>query len=220
MTLLHDDRELLAAFREGRRDALERVYRHYVRAVDNHVRALARATGNPEMAQRSAVADMVQEVFVKAFAVNARRAYDGVRDFGPYLMTVARNCFVDALRARGREVLQNIDELAESLEGTAEPAEPTSDPKTQAAVAQYLRDLPEPLRAAYEQRFVFGKSQEEAAAALGLSRRGFRTAEDRLRRGLRKALVRAGISLRELDAAPKDFSTRVAAPAVLGRSRP
>jgi RNA polymerase sigma factor (sigma-70 family) len=217
--LLHDDREFLAAFREGRRDALERVYRQYVRAVDSYVRVLARATGNPAMAQRSAVADLVQEVFVKAFSVNARRAYDGLRDFEPYLKTVTRNCFVDSLRASGREELRNIEELADALQGgTVE--EPTCDPRTHAVVSQYLRDLPEPLRAAYEQRFVLGKSQEESAAALGVSRRGFRTAEDRLRRGLRKALVRAGISLRELNASPDDFSTRVAAPAVLSRGRP
>jgi hypothetical protein len=62
VTLLQDDREFLAAFREGRRDALERVYRQYVRVVDGYVRALARTTGDPEMAQRSAVADLVQHM--------------------------------------------------------------------------------------------------------------------------------------------------------------
>jgi RNA polymerase sigma factor (sigma-70 family) len=219
VTLLQDDREFLAAFREGKRDALERVYRQYVRAVDNHVRALARATGNQEMTQRGAVADLVQEVFVRAFTASARRAYDGLRDFGPYLMTVARNCFVDTLRARGREVLRNVEELVDALDGSVEEPQPTCDPKTQAVVTQYLRDLPDPLRAVYEQRFVLGNSQEESAAAVGLSRRSFRTAEDRLRRGLRKALVRAGISLRELDGSREDFSTRPAVPAVLSRSR-
>lgn len=219
MTLLQDDRAFLAAFRDGKRDALERVYRQYVRAVDSYLRVLARATGNSAMAQPSAVADLVQEVFVRAFAVKARRAYDGLRDFGPYLKTVARNCFVDSMRAQGREVLRNIDEIAEAMEATAEAAEPACDPKTQAVVTQYLAHLPPPLRAAYEQRFVLGRSQEESAAAIGVSRRALRTAEHRLRRGLRKALVHAGISLRELDASRDDFPARAVAPAVLSRSR-
>jgi len=46
---------------------------------------------------------------------------------------------------------------------------------------------------------VLGRSQVDASAALGVSRGAMRNREDHLRNGLRKALARAGISLRELD---------------------
>jgi hypothetical protein len=64
----------------------------------------------------------------------------------------------------------------------------------------------------YRQRFVLGHSQDEASAALGLSRRQLRTAEQRLRNGLRRALLLAGL-LREEFCAPRDENSS-AKPAV------
>jgi RNA polymerase sigma factor (sigma-70 family) len=218
MTLFREDAQLLAAFREGRREALERVYRAYARQVAQFVRALARETGHASLGQTSAVVDLVQEVFIRAFSVTARREYDGLRDFAPYLMTIARNCFVDALRARGREVLKNPEDLASMLADS--PPEPGGfcDAKTLAVLTRYIDELPAPLKGVHERRFVLGQSQEEACSALGLSRRKLRTAEARLLRGLRKALLQAGISLRPGQEAAKDFSTRISASAVASES--
>jgi len=220
MPLLRSDPELLHAFRHGRREALERVYRHYVRQIDRYTRALARASGHPELGQASAVADLVQDVFLRAFSSSGRNGYDGLREYGPYLATIARNCFVDALRARGREVLKSSDELR-SLVPEDDLAEPEAwcDAKTFGVLTDYLRGLPGPLKGVYEQRFVLGLSQEETSAALGMSRRAIRTAEGKLRGGLRKALVRAGISLRDIRGLDDDFSTRTPASAVMNRSR-
>src|SRR5438552_5456603 len=119
--LFQDHPELLAPFREGRKDVLERVYRAYVRSVDRYLRSLARARA-PEMGQASVIADLVQDVFIKALSAGPRNAYDGLRDYGAYLSTVARNCFIDALRARGREVLMAPDDLPASIEAAPEPS--------------------------------------------------------------------------------------------------
>lgn len=73
------------------------------------------------------------------------------------------------------------------------------DPKITAVLTDYIRELAPPLESVYQQRFVLGRSQVQASSALGLSRGAIRIREDRLRRGLRKALVRAGISLRDCD---------------------
>jgi RNA polymerase sigma factor (sigma-70 family) len=218
MPLLRNDATLLAAFRAGRREALGRVYRAYVQSVERYVRALARASGNSALGQASAVADLLQEIFVRAFSPGARDGYDGLRDFGPYLNRIAHNCFVDVARATGREILKQPEEMALVLDD-ADPEQDNCDPRTLSVLTAYLGVLPAPLRGIYEQRFVLGHSQDEAAAASGLSRRAIRTGEQRLRRGLRKALVRAGISLRELEEPAKDSSTRIPAPAVLNRGR-
>jgi DNA-directed RNA polymerase specialized sigma24 family protein len=49
--------------------------------------------------------DLVQEVFIRAFSGRVRECFDGIRDFRPYLNTIARNCFLDTVRKHGREVL-------------------------------------------------------------------------------------------------------------------
>jgi RNA polymerase sigma-70 factor (ECF subfamily) len=212
--LFANDRELLAAFREGRRDALESVYRTYVRAVDRTIRALARSSGHPAMAQPTAIADLLQEIFVRAFSPTARSGYDGLRDFGPYLMTIARNCFFDMLRASGRELPTQVEDVMLVLDADVPQPDGWCDPKIIGVLNDYVRGLSAPLERVYQQRFVLGRSQVEASSALGLSRRAIRTAEDHLRRGLRKALVQAGVSLRELHQPAVEFSTRIPAPAV------
>jgi RNA polymerase sigma factor (sigma-70 family) len=188
---------LLEPFRAGRRDVLEQVYRFHVRHVDGYLRALTAASGAIRLRQASTVADLLQEVFMRAFSPSARAAFDGVRDYQPYLTTIARNCFIDLLRARCPEISTEPDDL--DIEASREDlasAEP-SDPRIQAVLLEYLAGLGPELRGVYEQRFVLGRSQLEAASELGLSRRGLRTAEGRLRGGLRKALMLAGLLLDE-----------------------
>src|SRR6185436_18877538 len=172
------------------------------------------AAGRPELAQASAVADIVQEVFIRAFSPEARAAFDGLREFGPYLTVIAHNCFVDSLRARKREVLTKPDDLLLAIDDRPGDTERLFDPKVLLILTDYLRELPASLKGVYEQRFVLGRSQVQASEALGLSRRALRTGESRLRRGLRQALRRAGISLQELGPPSKDFSTRIPVRAV------
>lgn len=189
--LFQDLPGLLIAFRDGKSEALSTVYRHYVRSVDAYLRALARRAGTPELSQASAVADLLQEVFIRAFSPSARLAYDGLRDFGPYLNTIARNCFIDTLRKRRIEVPLGIEEL--HSDDATNGGLDDYDPKVVAVLESYLGQLPDPEKRVYESRFVLGRSQEAACEALGMSRRSLRTAEDRLRKGLRKALFMAGV---------------------------
>lgn len=210
MPALRENPALLSAFREGRREALAEVYRMHVSSVDGYVRTLARASGCPDMGQVSAVADLIQEVFIRAFSERARIAYDGVRDYGPYLTTIARNCFVDAVRRRGREVVLGPAELSLILGDAAVHAGPEEgmDPRMLAVLTEYLTTLDDPTRAVYEQRFVKGCSQDEASRELGISRRTLRTAEKRLRDGLRRALARAGMSTAMTGIKTRNISTK------------
>jgi RNA polymerase sigma-70 factor (ECF subfamily) len=208
--------ELLPGFREGRRDVLERVYRAYVRLVERYLRALAHRGGNQDLAQPSTVSDLLQETFVRAFGPEARRRYDGLRPYGAYLATIAHNCFVDALRVRGRETPAEPEALSRDLDEVVPPEE-IREVKVLGVLAAFLGELPARLRDVCEQRFVLGRSQEEVSAALGLTRRALRTDEQRLRRGLRKALRNAGIALAELDGGSEDSATRTAARPVITR---
>ena len=198
MPLVRNTPQLLLDFRAGKPAALETIYRHYVRGVDIYLRALARSAGSAERAQPSAIADLLQEVFIRAFSSNARMAYDGQRDFAPYLNTIARNCFIDTLRRGKKERLLGLSASAVALEELPISTQEQYEPVVIAVLESYLSELPAPLRGVYEQRFELGASQEAACDKLGISRRSLRTAEEHLRSGLRKALLLAGVWQREM----------------------
>src|SRR5436189_6463002 len=102
MTLFADSRALLLAFREGDADALAQVYWFYVGEVEGWIRRFG-------VRDADAVAELVQETFVRAFAAGARTAYDGVRPYRPYLRRIVRNLLVDRARAGGR-IVQDVDD--------------------------------------------------------------------------------------------------------------
>jgi RNA polymerase sigma-70 factor (ECF subfamily) len=216
MTVFRGQPELLEAFRRGDPRALERVYRAHVRGLDAYLRTLARAAGSPELSQPSAIADALQEVFVRAFSPSARMSFEPDRPFSPYLRAIARNLFVDLLRSRGREAGEVEDLLPESAAAAEPDRDGVGDPRVSAVLLAYIGALPDGLRDVYEQRFVLGHSQEDARTALGVSRRQLRTAEERLKRGLRKALVHAGIPRTELVREPRSVKPALAS-AALGR---
>jgi RNA polymerase sigma factor (sigma-70 family) len=169
MVALPQDSEWLEAFRLGDRQALERVYRIYVRGIERYLRALGRTSLVPELAQSTAIADLLQEVFVRAFSPTARRNYDGVRDYGAYLTTIARNCFVDALRAHGRQVLHAQEEWLLQVDQDGEFSDDGLDPRVRAVLDRYVAELPSHLKQVYESRFERGESQHDSSAKLQIS---------------------------------------------------
>jgi RNA polymerase sigma factor (sigma-70 family) len=193
MPIFQEQPHLLEAFRGGERWALEHVYRAHVRMLDGYLRALARAGQARDLAQASTIADSLQEVFIRAFSPAARSAYDGTRPYGPYLRKIAKNLFIDQLRAQGRTLEQSVDTLPDTSEGVPIEGEPGADPLVATVLSAYLAALPPPLLGVYQQRFVLGNSQETACSALGVTRRRLRTDEERLKSGLRRALVSNGI---------------------------
>jgi RNA polymerase sigma factor (sigma-70 family) len=193
MSFFERNPEWLVPFRAGRHDALEHVYRAHVQAVERYVHSLSRAAPTRAPLQPGALEDLLQDVFIRAFLPRSRQAYDGIRDYRRYLNAIARNCFIDAVKARQREVLRPPEELALDVDDSSHEPECEPEPRVRAVLNKYLDDLPPALEEVYRERFVLGRSQDEASSALGLSRRQIRTAEDRLRRGLRRALTLAGV---------------------------
>jgi len=174
--------ELLRRFRAGERAALETVYWEYVDLIGFVAR---RGSGRADVAD-----DLVQETFARAFAERARLAYDGLRPYKPYLLTICRNLLADWAQKSGKDL--SADLLTDDPQIEPDPPEAWAEPATVALVERYLAGLDPRLRAVYEQRYQQDRSQNQTAEALGLSRQRVRTLEERLRRGLSRVLVREG----------------------------
>jgi RNA polymerase sigma factor (sigma-70 family) len=199
MSLLRSRPELLDRFRAGERGALGEIYRAYLPRLRQLIRRgfMARQTGTrvPGASNPDDLADILQEVFTRAFKREARIAYDGERDFWPYLAVIARNVVVSRHRRSGREVL-GLESAAASEQDLVEaPDEPSPwhDPRSLAIVQAYIATLEEPMRAVHTARYVEALSQRDAAEKLGLSRPKVRKVEAKLRHGLLNLLVQAGL---------------------------
>lgn len=190
--------ELLERFRAGDQKALETVYRAYLDRVTRTARAVLQvcmkgSASGPSIGAE--LADVVQEVFAKAFSREARRQFDGDRPYGPYLAQIARNVAIDHWRRMRRYLATDVAEIAQAValdeDGFAQEAESWSDPRTIEIVERYVAALDPIGRRVHDALYVRGLSQREAASALGLGRQVIRTWETKLRDGLRRALAGA-----------------------------
>lgn len=194
MPIFLQDRPLLDRFREGRRAALDRVYRFYVSDVLKMIRlgfvsGQARVAGNRD---RQVQLDLTQDIFVKAFKEPARLGYDGVRPYRPYLLRIGRNHLIDQLRRIGREV--PLDTVTESEVAIAPEGEESLHwNRLRSAVRAYLASQSEELRVFVELRFEQDGSQAEVAQKMGVTRRRVRTLERRALDGLLAHLENAGL---------------------------
>jgi RNA polymerase sigma factor (sigma-70 family) len=197
MTVFATDKDLLLRFRAGDRRALATVYWHYVHSVELLLRRCLAAADRRGWGARADVADVLQDVFVKAFAERARLAYDCRQEYRPFLMAIARNALVDHFRGASREIQLDPATIEELVGAPTQPTHdsadelPWADPQTMLVVERYVAALAESERAVYLERYVRCHSQEHAAQALSMTRQQVRTLEGRLRGGLARELARS-----------------------------
>jgi RNA polymerase sigma factor (sigma-70 family) len=190
-------------FRRGDRLTLARVYWFHIDRVEQIIRrnlSAWRAGRGRDAVPNRDVEDLVQDTFARAFDPRARLAFDGERDYWPYLATIARNVLTDALRKwRGDLVVDTGGRLEDRPLDAGEAGEVPAweEPRVMAILRAYIQGLPPDLARVHDQRYVLGASQEEAARALNLTRQRLRTLENKLRSGLRRALKRARISIED-----------------------
>ena len=204
--------ELLRRFRAGERDALSCVYRFYfddVYRLGQHGFTTRDGMRGGRIEPEADRIDFVQDVFVKAFASEARSSYDGLRPYRPFLLRIARNLRVDLARRAGREPAAaklvagdylDLDELIER--GTTLPAPACVEAslhwqKLVEHTATIVGGLETDVRDVARLRFTEELSQLEAAARLGTTRRRIRTLEGRLLQGVRRGLALAGLKAEE-----------------------
>lgn len=196
-----DDREHLAAFREGQRDALERVYRQFVLEVAAFLRRGFMYNVDAISTRFGGVRDSfeleayVQEVFARAFEPRARLAYDGVRPYGGFLIGIARHLVLDRLRSSARhgEVLAAPDVIeAIAVPVPARPELSDDDRRADDLVASFLEnECDERDRTLYELRYRRELTQAETGSTAGLSRIQVRRWETKFRARLLRFLKRA-----------------------------
>jgi len=174
-------------FRSGDRDALAQVYRTHVDEVERFVRRGLLAMG---LFSPANLADVIQDVFLKAFAPAARSRYDAERGpYAPFLMTLSRNVMIDWARGHGREAQVDGHAAFEDAAGGELAGAPSGfEPSLVAATKRYVEKLSPELRALHHCRFVLAEPQRQAAERLGITRQNLRTLERRLVDGLRQHL--------------------------------
>lgn len=198
--MLESDRALLDAFRRGERAALTQVFRAYVDDVAATVRAgvivasesgqrTRVGTGLPE----HEVEALIQETFARAFMDKARASYDGLRPYGAYLATIARNLVIDRERARRRDNIAPVEDLTVfAADERTDPGFRLEEQQLGAVVHTVKKGLGEPDASIFHLRFEERQSCRAIAAALGLSEIVVRRRDARLRRTLLRALQSAG----------------------------
>jgi RNA polymerase sigma factor (sigma-70 family) len=184
------------AFRRGDAWALESIYWAYVDGVEHVLRVgfMTRSGTSviPGVRDQNRRADLIQEVFLRAFGESARQRFAVGLEYRPYLWSISRNVLVDHHRRTRRDKATQQPDLEYDLVLVQQPSEPEGfEPALVEVVERYVRDLGSPLREVQEMRFVKGKSQKEAAKELGISRQNVRTLEARLKEGLQCALQAA-----------------------------
>ncbi len=132
--------------------------------------------------------DIVQEVLITVH--NVRATYDPARPFLPWLVAIARNRAIDAIRRKGRVAANEVSgpELPETFadQQTYSADETYGDPN---ALREAIGQLPPGQRQAVEMLKLREMSLKEASAASSMSVSALKTAAHRGMIALRKALT-------------------------------
>jgi RNA polymerase sigma-70 factor (ECF subfamily) len=177
---------LVAQALAGAQPAFEQIVRRYQRPVINFI---ARVTGD-----RAGAEDLAQETFVKAF--RALHTFDTTRRFSSWLLRIAHNTAVDALRrAHPREI--PLDSRGDSDGVVPEPAAPAApDPVEQRdlgrALDLALRRLRPEYRAVMVLRYHESLTFEEISAVMQVPEATARTYVHRARKELAGLMAEAG----------------------------
>lgn len=216
--LLMEDRQLLARYRAGEADALERIYRHYVGQVEALLRAgFTFASGGKVLrfvGYRSAFErqEAIQETFIRAFSARAREGYSGLKPFAPYLLGIARNYVIDEFRRRRRELALFVPEDGEGR--TLDAAHPAdlqhaplgrwtrqrADPEREAArkalralLREFMEELDDEALEVIQLHLIDGMSQAKVADVMRTDRNRVRKTVKETRLRLLRFMKRRGV---------------------------
>lgn len=176
---------LVAQALGGSEAAFEQIVRRHQRAV---LRLLVRLTGDTGLAE-----DLAQETFVKAF--RSLGAFDTARRLSSWLLRIAHNAGIDALR---RQRLKTVP--IETAAADAQPLDPAApaepDPLERQALAGALdagmQQLTPAQRAAISLRYEEGLSFAEIGQVLGMPEPTARSHVHRARKALVAVLTARG----------------------------
>lgn len=206
MAFFDGRRDRLDAFREGDHRVLTEVFHFYVDEVSSLLRHGFRLgpTAVPGTWDADREKDLVQEVFMRAFARPTRLAFNALMPYRPYLLRIAKNLLIDEARRRGKSPIRaaTAEELDQAPLLARSADEELGWRRLQEATAEYCRTLSPALREFVRLRFESGLSQRDVASALGVTRRSVRTSEETARAGLEAFLRARGLGENDLPGGP------------------
>ncbi len=167
--------------RSGDKEAFGQLYDHYHVSV---YRFIYYRVGSASLAE-----DITSETFFRALRSMGSFRWQG-KDFGAWLMTIARNLTADHFKA-GRTRLEQSTEDMQTLDTTADgPEREVLASLTNEALLAALGDLPAEQRECLVMRFLQGLSIAETAEILGRSSGAVKQLQLRGVRNLAKVLPR------------------------------
>jgi RNA polymerase sigma factor (sigma-70 family) len=164
------DPRTLARARGGDLDAFEELVRAYQADVFRFTQYLTR--------DRDLAEEVTQETFLRAFRFIAR--FRGDSKFSSWLLRIARNCAMDALRGRRRQ---------EQQEQGAEPVAVTDGGVARAELDAALAAISPEHRQVFLLVEIFGLSYQETADVLHVNVGTVKSRMFRARKGLCRALA-------------------------------
>lgn len=170
MILETSDEELASRAAQGDNPAFEALVRRYA----DPLYALCRRM----MADASGVEDVIQETLLKVH--RSLRRFDPGRPFSPWILRIAENTCLDAMRRR-----KDWQPLDEDRAAEMSTASPESDPRLDGLVAS----LPGKYRAILHHRYALGLNSAEIATRLDLSHEDVRVCLHRALRILRARMA-------------------------------
>jgi RNA polymerase sigma-70 factor (ECF subfamily) len=170
---------LVELARKGDSEAFGQLYDHYHASV---YRFLYYRVGSVQLAE-----DLTAETFFRALRSMGSFRWQG-KDFGAWLMTIARNLTTDHFKA-GRTRLETTTEDMSTLDTTTDgPESAVLASLTNEALLSALSELPTEQRECLVMRFLQGMSIAETATALGRSAGAVKQLQLRGVRNLAKVL--------------------------------
>ena len=152
--LADNDQLLIARARRGDQQAMETLYRQ---SADKIYTLLYRLCGDATLAE-----DLAQDVWVRAFT--KIKQFRGEAAFGTWVARLARNRFIDHLRANRRSV--SFDDVAPNTPALSQPPVNVVD---RIALEDCLERLPSGYRTVIVLYLMNGLSHDEIAEELGVS---------------------------------------------------
>jgi RNA polymerase sigma-70 factor (ECF subfamily) len=164
-------------------EALGEIYRLYFRRVSGLCRYM--------LDSRESAEDATSEVFLKL--QRSIESYDGSIPFPRWLLRVAGNQCIDALRRRkrGRQVIVEVEEGVAVIEASSSEPSPLGavlSTEERAQVRDAIARLPENYRVPLVLRYYGGLSYDEIAQQLGLQRNNVAALIFRAKQELRRKL--------------------------------
>jgi len=171
-----DVAELVAAARDGDRDAFDELVR--VTYVETYTLAF-RLTGDEEDAR-----DVVQESYLRAF--RGLKRFRGDAQFSTWMYRITANCASTHLGKRTRHRHDELtDDIAVDEQVAANPEARVDAVAVRDRLQEALRELPPRLRAVVVLRDIYDLPHDAIAAELGISESAAKVRLHRARRKLR-----------------------------------